>query len=86
MLAVMDKLSDVAGKVPTALVDYGEFMKQPTTSGEPLNTLHVDLHSEPMADAEQFVQSSQATLKDNKTASHWTHRRSQAQVQGFLEG
>lgn len=79
MLAVMDKLSDDAGKVPTALVGYGEFMKQPTTSGEPrsgqnqiLNTLHVALQSEPMvSDAEQFVQSSQATLKDNKTASHW---------------
>lgn len=41
LLAPTSNAMDVAGKLPTVSASCREFTKEPTTSGEPLHTLHV---------------------------------------------
>jgi hypothetical protein len=41
LLAPTSDAMDVAGKLPTVSASCREFTKEPTTSGEPLHTLHV---------------------------------------------
>jgi len=67
MLSVMDKASDAAGKLPTALADFKAHMDQPAASGEPLNTFHVVFQDEGfIEDSDAFAKNAEIALKDNK--------------------
>jgi acetyl-CoA carboxylase/biotin carboxylase 1 len=67
MLTVMDKAADAAAKLPKALADFKEHMKQPAAAGEPLNTFHLTFTSEDtIDDADKFAKDGESVLKDNK--------------------
>ena len=51
-----NQAADAAAKLPKALADFKEHMKQPAAAGEPLNTFHLTFTSEDtIDDADKFA-------------------------------
>ena len=62
-----NQAADAAAKLPKALADFKEHMKQPAAAGEPLNTFHLTFTSEDtIDDADKFAKDGESVLKDNK--------------------
>jgi len=67
MLTLLDNPAAVAGKLPAALADFKAHMKQPASTGEPLNTFHVAFKDDAfVTDADQYAKEAEMVLKDNK--------------------